>query len=81
MVDSDSELALDNYYKGLSTHYELAGAEKASVRWIDHWCCTSVPSVTRKDDNNASTEISEEDWSNWIDEESGALEHKELDRS
>ncbi|KAJ8050030.1 hypothetical protein HOLleu_03054 [Holothuria leucospilota] len=43
MVDSDSEMSLTPYYQGLSRRYEMAGVDKAAVRWIDKWCCVAPP--------------------------------------
>ena len=87
MVDNDSEGCLSNYYKGLSRRYELAGMDKASIRWVDRWCCVTPPTTSAKkgaaacfDTGDKETQENIDNWNLWIDEESNTEEIQGIDR-
>ena len=65
MVDSDSEPPLKNYYQGLSRRYDMAGVQKATIRWVDRWCCTASPTNSSSADGDKES-LDDRKWESWL---------------
>lgn len=69
MVDSDSDNVLENCYSGLAKRYEIAKVEKATIRWVDRWCCSSPSTLSTFESESTTTNEDDENWNTWLDKE------------